>query len=97
MVGSGKSMWLRPSPWPDTTALCLGDDRGEKTVDRVTEGEVRSRKGKEGPCHQREDGFASVKSRGTPHGDLIGVSGTTSLPLKGSKTVKIARPPHNSR
>ena len=27
-------MWLQSSPWPDTTALCSGDERGGKTVDQ---------------------------------------------------------------
>jgi hypothetical protein len=42
------------------------------------------------------DRFACVRSRGTPHGDILGVSRTTSPPLKGPETVKMARPPHNS-
>jgi len=65
-------------------------------VDAAAEGVLRSKKGKKGHFHRHDDGFASVRSRGTPHGDLLGVSGTTSLPLKGPKTVKMARPPHNS-
>jgi hypothetical protein len=28
MLGGGKSMWLQPSPWLDTTAPCLADERG---------------------------------------------------------------------
>jgi hypothetical protein len=68
----------------------------EEMVDAAAEGVVTSRREEKGLFHQHGDGFASVRSRGTPHGDLLGVSGTTSLPLKGPKTVKIARPQQNS-
>ena len=68
----------------------------QKTVDGVTEGQVRSEKGEKGNFHQRDDGFAFVRLRATPYGDLLGVSGTTSLPLKGPETVKMATPPHSS-
>jgi len=68
----------------------------EEMVDAADEGVVRSKREKKGHFHQHDDRFASVRSRGTPHGDLLGVSGTTCLPLKGPKTVKIARPKHNS-
>ena len=93
MRGDGTSMWRRPFPWLSTTALCSGDERNGRIVDAAAEGVVRSKKGH---FHEHDDGFASVRSRGTPHGDLLGVSGTTSMPLKGPKTVKMARPPHNS-
>jgi hypothetical protein len=60
----------------------------EEMVDGPAEGEVRSEKGKKGHFHQHDDGFVSVRSSGIPHGDLSGVSGMTSVPLKGPKTVK---------
>ena len=65
-------------------------------VDGVTAGEVRSEPGKKGLSWQHDDGFAWVRSRGTPRGDLLAVSRATCAPLKGSKTVKMARPRHNS-
>jgi hypothetical protein len=68
----------------------------EKTVDGVTEGGLRSETGEKGLLQQHGDGLASVTSSGIPHGDLSGVSRATSVPLKGPKTVKMARPPHNS-
>ena len=68
----------------------------EEMIDAAAEGVVRLKRGKRGRFHQHDERFASVRSRGTPHGDLLGVSGTTSLPLKGPKTVKIARPQQNS-
>ncbi len=89
-------MWRRRFLWPDTTALCSGDEQGRKIIDGVTEGEVRSETGNKGSSYQRHDGFAWVRSRGTPHGNVSGVSGATLLPLKGAKRVKMARPPHNS-
>ncbi len=42
------------------------------------------------------NGFACVRSRGTPNGDLLGVGGATFLLFNGAKTVKVATPPHNS-
>jgi len=89
-------MWRRRFLWPDITKLCSADEHGRKIIDGVTEGEVRSEKGNKGSSCQHDDGFASFGSRGTTHRDLLGVSGTTSLPLKGPKTIKMARPPHNS-
>ena len=68
----------------------------EKTVDGVTQGEVRSETGKDGLSCQHDDGFACVWSRGTLQGDLLGVRETTCAPLKGPKTLKMARPRHNS-
>ncbi|MGO9313368.1 MAG: hypothetical protein ACLQBD_14950 [Syntrophobacteraceae bacterium] len=68
----------------------------EEVVDAAAKGMVPWKRGKKGHFHQHDDRFASVRSLGTPHGDLLGVSGTTCLPLKGPKTVKIARPQHNS-
>ncbi len=67
----------------------------KEMVDGGAEGEVRSETGKKGLFHQRDDGFACVRSRATPHGYLFGVSGATSLPLKGAETIKMARPRHN--
>jgi|GEM_PF-1982079 len=63
--------------------------------DALTEREVRLETGKKGLSCQHDDGFASVRSRGTRHGDLFGVSGATSQPPKGPKTPKIARARHN--
>jgi hypothetical protein len=40
--GGGMLMWLQPSLWRDITDLRSGDEGGEKTVDGVTEGEIRS-------------------------------------------------------
>jgi hypothetical protein len=68
----------------------------EKTVDGVTEGEVRSETGKKGLFHQHDDGFASFRSRGRLYAHLFGVSGAIPLPLKGAKRFKMAGPPHNS-
>jgi hypothetical protein len=68
----------------------------EEMVDAASEGVVASKREEKGHFRQHDERFASVRSRGTPHGDLLGVSETTSLPLKGPKTVKIARPQQNS-
>jgi len=65
------------------------------TVDGVAAGVLRSEKGKKGPFHQHDDGFAWVRSRGNPHGDLSGVSAAASQPLSDAKTVKMGRLPHN--
>jgi hypothetical protein len=89
-------MWRRRFHSLDITALCSGDEQSGKMLDGVAEGEVRSETGQNGPLHQRDDGFACVRLRGKPHGDLFGVSGPIALPLKGAKKVKMARPPHNS-
>jgi hypothetical protein len=67
----------------------------EKMVDGAAKVELRSQTGKKGLFHQRDNGFARVRSLGTPHRDLFGVSGATYLPIKGAKTVKIVRPPQN--
>lgn len=74
-----------------------GETSSQKTVDGVTQGEVRSETGKKGLSWQHDDGFAWVRSRGTLQRDLLGVGGTTILSLKGAKTVEMARPRHNSR
>ena len=66
-----------------------------RMVDGVAEGEVRSDSQEKVPFHQRDDGFPRVRSCDTRRGNLIGVSGATSLTLKGAKTVKMARPRHN--
>jgi hypothetical protein len=65
-------MWLLRFLWLDTTELCLGDDQTGITLDRVSEGEVRSEKGQKRLFHQCDDGLACVGERGTPHGDLLG-------------------------
>ncbi len=41
-------------------------------VDGVAEGEVRSATGEKGLLHQHDDGFACVRSSGTPQRHLIG-------------------------
>ena len=51
-------------------------------------GELRSRRGKIGFLHQHDDGFAYVRKRERPHGDLLGVSGATSLPPRVTKRSK---------
>ena len=89
-------MWLLRFLSLDITALSLGDEQSGEMLDGEVEGDARSETGQNGPLHQRDDGFVCVRSRGTPHGDLFGVSGPTSLPLKGGKKVKMARPQHNS-
>ena len=65
-------MWLQPSPWPDTTELCSGDEPTEILVDGGADGEVRSETGKIRLFHQRDDGFASVGSCGTRYGAFSG-------------------------
>lgn len=60
------------------TELCRDDDRGGKKVDGLTEGELLPEIKQH--FHQQDDGFAPVRSRGTPHGDLAGVSRMTSPP-----------------
>jgi len=88
-------MWLLPSPWPDTTKLCSGDEGGKKVLTewrRVTYGQKQ----------EKSSLFINVTTvlppsgRGDTCGDLFGVSGATSLPLRAAKTVKMARPTHNS-
>jgi len=76
--------------------LLLQARKAEILIDRRAWGEICSETGEKGLFDQSDDGFACVRSRGTPHGDHPGVSGATSLPIKGAKTVKIARPRHNS-
>ena len=95
MVGCGKFMWRQPSPWPGTTKLRSADEHGRRIIDGVTEGEVRSETGNNGSSYQHDDGFASFGLRGTPLRDPVKVSGTTFVPLKSRKTVKMAKPPHN--
>jgi len=90
------SMSLQPSPWPFTTRLRSGKDGEDILVDGGAFGDVRSKTGEKGLFDQRDDGFACVGSRGTPAETFFGASGAISLPLKGAKTVKMARPPHNS-
>lgn len=68
----------------------------EKRLDGEAEGEVRSESGQKGPFHQREGCFDSVRWCVTPNGDLFGVSRGIPALLAGTKTVKMARPPHNS-
>lgn len=88
MVGCGKSMWRRPSPWPGTTELGSADEHNTKIIDGVMEGEVRSETGYKGSSYQHDEGLARVRSRGTPHGDLFRVSGAIPRSLKGSKNAK---------
>jgi hypothetical protein len=68
----------------------------EISVDGVTEDEVRSEPGKEVLSCQHNDGFAWVRSRGTRHREHCEVIRWTYLSPKGSRTAKMARPPHNS-
>ncbi len=96
MVEGGKSIWHQPSLWPDTTELCSDDKCVGKTVDEVTESEVRSEASRKGLFHQHDDGFGCIRWCRTPNGDLFGVSQGTSPSLTGAKTVKMAGPPHNS-
>ncbi len=57
---------------------------------------VRSKTGKIRLCQQPDDGFACDRASGTPCGDLFEVSGAIFRPLSEAKTLKMARPPHNS-
>jgi len=67
-----------------------------KILDGVTEGEVRSETGGKGPFHQRDHSFACVRLSGTPDGDPFEVTGANLRRLSQVKTLKMARPPHNS-
>jgi hypothetical protein len=69
--------------------------RLEKTVDGVAEGEVRSEQGEKVPFHQRDDGFAAIRSVGFLRRPFEGQRADLSA-TKGAQTVKMARPPHNS-
>lgn len=89
-------MWRQGSRWLITTALGSDDEQGRQIIDGVTEGEVRSETGNKESSYQHNDGFTSFGSRGTSQRDPSGVSGTNLLPLKGTRTVEMARPPHNS-
>jgi hypothetical protein len=88
-------MWLQPSPCPDTTNLFSAEGQ-EILVDGVSRGEVCTKSEQEMLFHQHDAGFACVRSCGFPYGDLFEASGIIPRPLKGSKTLKMARPPHNS-
>ena len=88
-------MSLQPSPWPDTTKLCSGEGQ-EILIDGGAHGEVRSKTGIIALFQQRNDGFAYVRSRGTPRGHPIRVSRAVPQPLTGAKRFKMGRPPHNS-
>ncbi len=66
------SMWLQPSPCPDTTKLFSGE--GQKNlVDGRAHGEVRSNTGKCKPFHQHDDGLVALLSCEGPSGVLLGV------------------------
>jgi hypothetical protein len=68
----------------------------EKTVDGVTEGEIRSETRQKGLFCQHDDVFASFRSPGTLGAHLFGVGGATSQSPKGARKLQMARPPHNS-
>jgi ubiquinone/menaquinone biosynthesis C-methylase UbiE len=89
-------VWLLRFSWLDITALYAGDEKCGKLLDGAAEDEIRSETGQKEPFHQRDGGFAWMRSRGTSHGALLRVSRLTSPPLKGAKTVNMARPPYNS-
>ncbi len=77
-------MWRLPSPWLDTTKLCSGDEGGKKVLTewrRVTYGRKQD----------KSSLFINVTTVLPSSG-----CGATSLPLRAAKTVKMARPPHNS-
>jgi hypothetical protein len=76
-----------PSAGANTTSLCLGESR-EILVDGVTEGRVRSETGQRGLSLQHDDGLGCVRSSGTSHGDLIGVSPAIPVPLRRAKTTR---------
>ena len=59
-------------------------------------GELESTPGKNRLFHQRDDGFAYVRTRGTPQRHPIGVSRAIPQPLRGTRRFKMGRPPHNS-
>jgi hypothetical protein len=48
-------------------------NRGAGSIDK---------KGKKGCFHQHDDGFASVRSPGAPHGDLLGVRQSVPPPSR---------------
>ena len=97
LCGQGAALSCDRHPLAPILPRCVRvTSAAQKTVDGVTEGELRSEKGEKEHFHQRDDGFACVRSRGSPHKDLSGVSGTSCAPLGGPRTLKMARPPHNS-
>ncbi len=89
-------MWHPPFPWPDTTNLFLGKGDKDILIDLEAYGEVRSKTRKIRFCQQHDYGFACVRSRRTPCGDLFGVIGAIFRPLSEAQPLKMARPPHNS-
>jgi hypothetical protein len=68
----------------------------EETVDGVTKWGVRSETGKKKLFHQRDDGLAHVRSRGTPPETSCWGQPKYPAPLRGAKRFKMGRPPHNS-
>jgi hypothetical protein len=83
--------------WLHIAAQCSGEDGEDILVDRGAYGEVQSKTGKMCLSQQADDRCAWVRSCGTPYGALFGVSGAIRRPLNGDKTLKMAKPPHNSR
>jgi len=81
-------MWRRPSPWPNTTALSSGDKFGAENSSRSDGGGGTLRNRQKGLFFQHDDGFAWVRSRGTPHSDHCGVTGWTYLPPRVQKLPK---------
>lgn len=65
-------MSRRLFPWPDITALCLGEGQ-EILVDGVSRGEVCSKSEQERLSHHHDDGFAWDRSFDTLYGDLFGL------------------------
>jgi len=65
-------------------------------VDGAAKGEARSETGKKELFHQRDDGFACLRTYVTPRGDLFGASGVIPCPLKAAKTFKMAGAEHDS-
>ena len=67
-------MCLQPSPWPDTTGCVRLTSAVEKTVDGVTEGEVRSETGKKGLFIDVTTVLPAFAPVGHPTDTLSGVS-----------------------
>lgn len=90
-------MWHQPSLWPDTTELCLDDKCvGEKGVDGVTEGKVRSETVKKNLFINTTTVLHLSGRMGLSPHNFWGVGGAIPLAFWISQTGKMARPPHNS-
>ena len=89
-------MWIQPVPWPDTTKLCSGDERGEKKLTERQTVRYAQKPGEKGPFHQRDHSSACVRSGWDSARTPFWVSGASLLLLKGAKRFKMARPLHNS-